>query len=144
MLVRSAMFVCAAAAIASTAALAQTSASPALCEETTFRIYFAHNSAALNSNARELIDAAERNVAGCSHSELQVAVRGPRAAARGAAIRTALNDRAWNAVHLTPLRLQRASAGPDYAEVLMTPRVLPAPPPLAPEREREAETETGV
>ncbi len=133
MFVRSIMFACAAAAIASTAAYAQTS--PARCEETSFRIYFTEGSATLDAVAVEVIAAAERNVAGCAYSELHVSVDGANAAARGAAIRAALNDRAWNVVRIEPRGMRLASTGPDYADVLMTPRVVPATAPVVAERE---------
>ena len=138
MFLRSAMLACAAAAIVSTAAFAQTAA-PARCEEASFRIYFTQGSATLDATAMEMLDAAERTIAGCAYSELHVTVDGANAAARGAAIRTALNDRAWNVVRIEPrgMRLASLHGGPDYAEVLMTPRAVPARARAA-ERERRS------
>jgi hypothetical protein len=139
MLLRSTLLACAAVAIVSTAALAQTSA-PARCDETNFRIYFAPGSAALDRTAIEMIGAAQRNVSTCPYAELHIAVDATNAlgARRGGAIMEALDGRAWNVAQVEPRGMRRVSmsASPAYAEVLMTPRVMPETEALAtPERE---------
>jgi hypothetical protein len=73
----------------------------------------------------------QRDVGACRYAELHVMVdpASGRAAQRAHAIRAAANARAWNVVRLERLpALHRAafSAGPDYAEVMMTPNVMPA------------------
>src|SRR5262245_35134651 len=122
---------CAAALIVSGAALAQTRYSAARCEQTSFRIYFQHGSAVLDASARQVLAAAERNVGGCGYAELHVMLdpASAPAAARGQAIRTAANARAWNVVRIErrpALHDVAFSGGPDFADVTMTPNVLPA------------------
>ena len=87
-----------------------------------------------------MIAAAERNVAECEYAELHVAVdaSNPRAAARGRAILAATRARAWNvrAVEAMPMARDVSFGGsPEFAEVLMTPRVVPVGAPV-----RDAET----
>jgi undecaprenyl pyrophosphate synthase len=93
----------------------------ARCEATSFRVYFAHGSSRLNAAARETIEAAARKVEGCAYSELNVSVSGAYGARRAQAIRTAADDRAWDAVHVTPSMVVQAAydAGPEYAEVTL-------------------------
>jgi hypothetical protein len=122
---------CAATALVSVAAFAQARTATPRCEQTDFRIYFQHGSAVLDDSARDLLAAAERDASGCRYAELHVMLdpaSGP-AFARGQAIRAAANGRAWNVVRLERRpALQRAAfnAGPDYAEVTVTPNVMPA------------------
>jgi len=110
-------------------------AQSARCEATSFRVYFGHNSAALDSATQEMLDVAERNVAGCDYAELRIAVDANSAYAqqRANAIRTAANDRSWDAVRVEPRSsIQRASFGPEYAEVTMTyERSTETPAPLS-------------
>lgn len=127
MLWRSALVVCAAAMMAALSAPAHADA--ARCEETNFRIYFEHGSAALDQTAIEALDLAERNVAGCSYAALHVSLdrASPVARQRAAAIRTAAHGRAWNVVRVDRRGIQQVSfdgGGPEFAEVSMTPRVL--------------------
>ncbi len=131
MSLRFVMLSAAAAVMVSAVALAEAREAASRCEQTSFHIYFQHGSAALDDTARQVLAAAERNVGGCGYAELHVMVdpASGQAAARGQAIRGAANARAWNVV-----RVERRSAlhraafggGPDYAEVTMTPNVLPA------------------
>lgn len=106
----------------------------ARCEATSFRVYFGHNSATLDQATQEMLDVAERNVAGCDYAELRIAVDANSAYAqqRANAIRTAANDRDWDQVRVEPRGgMQRASYGPEYAEVTMTfERSTEAPAPL--------------
>jgi hypothetical protein len=107
----------------------------ARCEATSFRVYFGHNSAALDDATREMLDVAERNVAGCDYAELRIAVDANSAYAqqRADAIRNAANERSWDSVRVEPRGgMQRASYGPEYAEVTMTfERSTEAPAPLS-------------
>ncbi len=98
-------------------------ANTARCEATSFRVYFGHTSASLDQATRDVLDAAERNVAGCDYAELRISVDANSAYAqqRANAIRAAANDRSWDAVRIEPRGgAQRASFGPEYAEVTMT------------------------
>ena len=131
MSLRFVMLSCAAALIVSGAAMAQTRDSAARCEQTNFRIYFQHGSAVLDDTAQQVLATAERNVGGCGYAELHVMVdpASGQAAERSQAIRAAANARAWNVVRverLPALRQAVYGGGPDYAEVTMTPNVLPA------------------
>lgn len=129
MFLRSAILAC--AATFAVAAPVQADA-PARCEPTNFRVYFGHGSATLDATTIEILDAAERNVAGCSYAELRVALdaSSPEALARGNAIAAAAADRAWDAVRLES-RPQTQSMlqgdAPEYAEVVMTPERSTAP-----------------
>jgi hypothetical protein len=130
MSLRFVMLSCAAAMIVAAVASAEAREGAARCEQTSFRIYFQHDSAALDDAAWQVLSVAERDVGGCGYAELHVMVdpASARAAERGQAIRAAANGRAWNVVRLERLpALRRAvfGAGPDYAEVTMTPNVLP-------------------
>jgi hypothetical protein len=121
-------------------AVAQASETTSRCQDASFRIYFSEDSAELDQAAREMIAAAERNVAECDRAELHVAVdaANPHAAERGRAILSASRSRAWNvrAVEAMPMTRRASFSGsPDYAEVLMTPRVVPVGVPV-----RDAET----
>jgi hypothetical protein len=120
MFLRSAMLACATAMIVAPAVSAET---PARCEATSFRVYFSHDSAALDSVASEMLQTAARNVADCDYAELRVRVDGRYAAQRGEAIRTAASAGDWNAVRVERANTQRVAYnnGPDYAEVTMTP-----------------------
>ena len=129
------MFACA-AMFAAAAAPAFADEAPARCEAMNVRVYFAQGSATLNDAAREMLDAAERQVADCAYAELHVAAdtstRTGRA--RAEAIQTALDGRAWNATYVASRgMMQRASyaSGPDFVEVTLSPEPLtlqaPAP-----------------
>lgn len=133
MLVRSILVSCAVAMMAQAAcagiAQARQSASALRCEQTNFRIYFQHGEAALDDAARQLLAAAESHVGACAYAELHVMVdpASARPAERGQAIRAAANARAWNVVRIerrSPLHTAAYGAGPDYAEVTMTPNVI--------------------
>lgn len=136
MLLRSTLLACAAAAMAAPGAFADPPAPP--CAETSFRIYFAPNSATLDATALEMIDVAERNVAACSYAEAHVGVDASNALAaeRGEAILAALDGRAWNVARVEQRGVRRVSLspGPDYAEIVLTPRILPQAAPLVAER----------
>ncbi|GAM98155.1 hypothetical protein U91I_01786 [alpha proteobacterium U9-1i] len=125
MFVRSALIACAALVATAAPAFAD---EPARCDATSFRIYFGANADTLDASAREILAAAERNVASCGYAELRVTLdaSSPYAAERAQAIRAAADARTWDAVRVEarPM-LQRAAhrAGPDYAEVTMTPDV---------------------
>lgn len=125
MFVRSAMFACAAMIASVATAAANDTPDMAQCQEMNFRIYFAQGSATLDETARETLAVAERQVADCSYAEIRVSLdaSNPHAAQRAHAIAAAANDRTWDAVHVMarPM-MQRANfAGPDYAEVTMSP-----------------------
>ena len=120
-------------ALAAGAAIAQARqpASALRCEQTSVRIYFQHGSAALDDTARQLLGAAARNVGACHYTELHVMLdpANGRAAERGQAIRAAADGRAWNVVRIerrAALRRAAYSAGPEFAEVMMTPNHMPA------------------
>lgn len=128
MLLRSAL--CAAAtAIACVSAPALADTNAARCEETSFRIYFSEDSAALDAMTADMLRAAARSVADCEYRELRVALdaSSPYAAQRSAAI-GALAGAEWDSTHIEARRSARDNAGPDYAEVLMTPTPSTTPP----------------
>lgn len=103
-------------------------AAAARCEEATLRIYFAHGDAALSPAAEQALRAAERGVADCPYAEMRVLVDAgaPRAHERGQAILNAADSRRWDVARIERRApLQRVSAGPDFAEVLMSPNALP-------------------
>jgi hypothetical protein len=116
MLLRSALLACATAMIAAPTVNAET---PARCEETAFRVYFAHGSASLDSMTNEMLQAAARNVADCDYSELRVSVSGPQGAQRGRAIAAAAGD--WDAVRIEQGDTHQVGYGPEFAEVTMSP-----------------------
>lgn len=109
---------------------ANAAAPGARCEETTFRIYFRED-ASLDPMAREILQMAENNMAECAYRELHVAVdaRNPLARQRAAAIMSATSTQTWNVARIEP-RATSAAGGPDYAEVMMTPRAMGAAAPL--------------
>ena len=114
-------------------ASADTSLASARCDEANFRIYFAPEEARLDPVAVQALRLAERGVADCGYAELHVLVdaSASKARERGAAIVAAADARAWNVVRVERRApMQRVSAGPDFAEVVMTPRVMPAGEPL--------------
>jgi hypothetical protein len=118
----SALLGCAALAFMTLPAVADAPQS-ARCEEMSFRVYFDHGSTALDPMAMQTIAFAESRVAGCAYAEMHVRVD---PGARYARAR-------WNVARIEPRDgVQRASLsnGPDFAEVLMTPRVLPQTPTL--------------
>lgn len=119
----------AATAIACMSAPALADSSAARCQETSFRIYFSQDSAALDATTADMLQAAARSVADCDYRELRVALdaSSPYAAQRGAAI-GALAGAEWDATHIEARRAARDNAGPDYAEVLMTPTPSATPP----------------
>jgi hypothetical protein len=130
MSLRLVMLSAAAAMIVSAGAVAQTRDGASRCEQTNFRIYFQHDSAALDDAAQQMLAVAERDVGACRYAELHVMVdpASGHASQRAHAIRAAANGRAWNVVRLERQpALHRAafSAGPDFAEVMMTPNVMP-------------------
>jgi hypothetical protein len=104
------------------------------CAETSFRVYFAPGSAALDPTTSEMLDVAVRSIAACPYAELRIAVdaSSPHAVRRGQAIAAAVRERDWDQVRIEPRGAQRAlhSAGPDYAEVVMSPNTstIPATP----------------
>jgi hypothetical protein len=124
MFVRSAFFACAALIASAAPAFAD---EPARCDATSFRIYFADDATALDDTTRDVLAAAERNVAGCNYAELRVTLdaSSPHAAERAQAIRAAADARAWDAVRVEarPMLQRAAFGGPDYAEITMTPEV---------------------
>lgn len=115
--------VCVAVLSSVAVAQAETASAPG-CAETTFRVYFQHDSAALDPAVAQMLDVASRGVAQCDYAELRVTVDASSqfAAQRADAIEAAANGRAWDAVRIEPRMTHRASAGgPEYAEVTMTP-----------------------
>lgn len=133
--------VCAAVLSSVAVAQAETIAAPG-CAETTFRVYFQHDSAALDPSVDQMLDVASRGVAQCEYAELRVTVdtSSPLAQARANAIEAAADGRAWDAVRVEPRTVHRAtSGGPDYAEVTMTPEASTTAPRPLPER-----ADTGV
>ncbi len=128
MLVRSAMFACAAAMMAFAA---PASAEEGRCETTSMRVYFAPGSATLDETAMEVLAAAERRVAGCDYAELRMTMEAgqPRARQRSEAIMAAADGRAWDEVRIEWSMLQRAAmrGGPDYVEVTFSAEPMDAP-----------------
>ena len=116
MLMRSALLACATAMLVAPTVNAE---APARCEETAFRVYFQHGSAALDSMTNEMLEAAARNVADCDYAELRISVSGPQAAQRGRAIAAAAGD--WDAVRIQQGNAHRVGYGPEFAEVTMSP-----------------------
>lgn len=123
MFMRTAIVACAAFVATAAPALAD---EPARCDATSFRVYFANDSATLDAAARETMAAAERQVADCDYAELRMTLdaSSPLANQRVAAIRAAADEYAWDAVRVEARPMtQRASFGPDFAMVTMTPDV---------------------
>ncbi|MGH6951706.1 MAG: hypothetical protein ACREH4_12595, partial [Vitreimonas sp.] len=91
----------AATAIACTSVPALADTSPARCQETSFRIYFSHNSAALDAVTADMLQTAARSVADCDYRELRVALdaSSPYAAQRREAI-SALAGAEWDATRI--------------------------------------------
>ncbi len=116
MFLRTALFTCATAMMVSPVATAE---EPARCDEASFRVYFAHGSASLDSVTNEMLQAAARNVADCDYAELRVSVSGPQAAQRGRSIAAAAGD--WDAVRIEQRTSHQVAFGPEYAEVTMSP-----------------------
>jgi hypothetical protein len=133
MFLRSVLLACATAAIVAPAVSAE---APARCEETSFRVYFQHGSASLDSMTNEMLQAAARNIADCDYSELRVSVSGPQAAQRGRAIAAAAGD--WDAVRIDQRTTHQVGYGPEYAEVTMSPNRAANLPTL------QTETDAGV
>lgn len=127
MIMRSALFACAALAAATAPAFAQQA--PARCAETSFRVYFAQDSASLDATTPEILDIAARNMEGCDYREIRVALdrANPLSMQRGRAIAAALDEQWFDATHFTPRAMnQRASFGPAYAEVTLSPNATEA------------------
>ena len=134
MFLRSILF---AGAVIGVAASASAQTAPR-CAEANFRVYFSQDSAALDADARRVLEIAERNVADCAYAELRVRVSGPRAYQRGQAILAAADSRAWDVARVEQrarVRDVSFSGGPEYADVVMTPNRLPAGAPVLPERD---------
>lgn len=131
MFLRSAALACAAILVSMTApAIAETpGAESNRCEAMSLRVYFSHGSAQLSPMAAEALDAASRNVADCDYSELHVAIDASNSLAtrRGNAIVNALSNRAWDVARIerTGAHSVAYSNGPEFAEVTMTPNVMP-------------------
>lgn len=137
-MMRTILVACAALTAAAAPAFAQDA--PARCAETSFRVYFAENSASLDADTRQLLDIAASNMQGCDYTEIRVALdaSSPLALQRGRAIAAALDEQAFDATHFTPRAMtQRASFGPAYAEVTLSPT------PSQPEQLR-SDADTGV
>lgn len=133
MLIRTTLFAVAAACVSPvTPALADTPDSAARCEETSFRIYFSHDSAELDAATTDMLRAAAQRVAACDYRELHVALdpQSPHARQRGAAISAAIEGADWDATRIEARRPPgdaSYNAGPEYAEVRMTPNSVTAP-----------------
>jgi len=135
------------AVLASGAALAAAIFSPAFaepsaqhCGEANLRIYFAQGETTLNAEAQDVLRVAEQQVAQCDYAELRVLLdaAAPHARARGEAIVAAADGRAWDLARVERRDGAARAPGPDYAEVVMSPRALPVG------EELQAETEAGV
>jgi len=122
------------AVLASGAALAAAIFSPASaetsaqhCDEANLRIYFAQGETTLNAEAENVLRVAEQQVAQCDYAELRVLLdaAAPHARERGEAIVAAADGRAWDVARVERRDGAAAAPGPDYAEVVMTPRALP-------------------
>ena len=131
MFLRSILF---AGAVIGVAASASAQTAPR-CADANLRVYFSHESAALDANARRVLEIAERSVADCAYAELRVRVSGPSAYQRGQAILAAADGRAWDVARVERARVDDASfsGGPEYAEVVMSPNRLPVGAPVLPE-----------
>jgi hypothetical protein len=124
-----AAFAFAAMAMLAAPATAETT-QPARCQEMNLRVYFDHGSATLSPEAMQMLEAAERNVSECGYAELRVAVDATSgfAMARGEAIMTAMDGRSWNVARVEPMTMTHMAAygaGPEFAEVVLSPRPLP-------------------
>lgn len=126
MIVRSALFACAAAVCAmAQPAFAETA--PARCEPVHVRVYFAPGASGLDAPAREMLALAARQTEGCAAAELVVRTGGGALArTRGEAVLAALSGRDWHDARVEP-GMQRVSAGPDFVEVGMGIGVAAAP-----------------
>jgi len=128
MLVRSAMFACAAAMMAFAS---PASAEEGRCETTSMRVYFAPGSATLDETAMEVLAAAEARVAGCAYAEMRMTMDAgqPHARQRSEAIMAAADGRAWDAVRIEWNMMQRAAmhSGPDYVELTFAAEPMEAP-----------------
>lgn len=121
-MMRTALFACAALAAATAPAFAQQET--ARCAETSFRVYFAQDSGAIDADTQRILDIASRNMEGCDYSEIRVALDASDRLSmqRGRAIAAALDEQSFDATHFTPRPMtQPASFGPDYAEVTLSP-----------------------
>ena len=139
MFVRSALMSCA-LLVAGAAAPAMAQEANGQCQATSFRVYFQHGSAAMDETGMQMLNVAERAVAACEYAELHVSVdaSSPLAVQRGQAIQAAAQGRSWDLVAVEPRSgMQRASYsdGPEYAEVTMTPNVMPVNAPLMASRQ---------
>lgn len=131
---RSAAFaLCALAGFYVAPASAETTA--AQCQDMSFRVYFSQGSDDLSPAALETIQAAARDMAGCTYAELHVSVdaASPHAAQRGQAILAAMNGRTWNVMQVEPVMSRQVSYGaaPAFAEVTMSSTPLTSRTPLA-------------
>lgn len=131
---RSTLLACAAAMFVAAGAVASAEAPSAQsCADTSFRVYFAPGSAALNATAREMIAVAQRNAATCSYAALDVAVDPSTSLARqrGQAVLAAMHGRSWNETRIAARGSMHAvslSDGPEYAQVTVANHPLaPAP-----------------
>ena len=140
MLVRSALMSCALLVAGAAAAPAMAEEANGQCQATSFRIYFQHGSAALDETGVQMLNVAERAVAACDYAELHVSVdaSSPLAVERGRAIQAAAQGRSWDLVAIEPRSgMQHASYndGPEYAQITMTPNVMPVNAPLMASRQ---------
>ncbi len=121
-MMRTVLFACAAFAAVAAPAFAQQA--PARCAETSFRVYFQQDSSALDAETQRMLDIAAANIEGCDYSEIRVALDASDrlSVQRGRTIAAALDEQNFDATHLTPRSMtQRASFGPDYAQVTLSP-----------------------
>lgn len=109
------------------------------CAPVAFRVYFAPGATRLNGEARAVIDAAARDVAGCDSVEFNLsadpglvaqAQTRRTASERSVAILAALREKGVEGpVYVAPLgpvvTVAEKNAGPDFIQVAMTPAQAP-------------------
>lgn len=120
MIVRAALFACAVTLVSfAQPALAETA--PAQCEAASVRVYFAPGSAVLNRAGSDVLNAAARQMSGCTNVGLYVHSTGDALSrARGQAVLAALRGRAWEEARVDAGGMQRVNAGPEFVEVVMS------------------------
>ncbi|WP_395645982.1 hypothetical protein [Terricaulis sp.] len=106
------------------------SADTAQCAPSNVRVYFSHGSSALDATARDVLAAAQRNMAGCEYAAVRISVDASSSlsAARGEAVRTALSGREWNQAQIAARSYNRPasmSSSPEFVQVAMSDERLP-------------------
>ena len=115
--------------------IAQRSSDSAACQEVAFRIYFEEGSAALNSEARDTIKAATKDLKNCGAVDVQLAAAASRldstaerhlSSQRSVAVLSAMRAQGVSGnVYVAPVSnvvvAAERNAGPDFVEVAIAP-----------------------